>query len=67
MLEFAVRSHIEHRDKRDEADTKELLFCLLRILRGQSIAFAFGSPGYWGYSTAIGKALAAPEDPEVTA
>ena len=43
------------------ADTAELLVVLSRILEGQRVDQAFGSPGDWGYSHPIGRALAQSE------
>jgi hypothetical protein len=40
-------------------DAKDLVRALARLLAGQSLRAAFGSPGDWGYETPIGKALAA--------
>jgi hypothetical protein len=45
----------------DKRDVGELLRVLARIAEGKPLARAFGAPGDWGYGTAIGKALAAPE------
>lgn len=42
----------------DLADAKDLARALARMLAGQSVRVAFGSPGDWGYSTPVGKALA---------
>lgn len=42
----------------DLADAKDLARALARTLAGQPLRVAFGSPGDWGYSTPIGKALA---------
>lgn len=42
-------------------DDAELLCILARIVEGElAMGRVFGSPGYWGYSTPIGSALAAP-------
>lgn len=41
------------------ADDGELLLVLARIIEGQPVGRAFGSPGDWGYGTPIGRALAA--------
>jgi hypothetical protein len=48
----------ERDDAADRADAKDLVRALARMLAGQSIHLALGSPGDWGYDTAIGKALA---------
>jgi hypothetical protein len=40
-------------------DDAELLRVLARIVEGAGIERAFGSPGDWGYSHPIGRALAA--------
>jgi len=45
----------EHQKHMDDA---ELLCVLARVINGQPVEQAFGSPGDWGYETAIGKALA---------
>lgn len=46
-------------EDRDELfDAKTLLGVLAHIAEGMPIGKAFGSPGDWGYGTAIGKALA---------
>lgn len=45
-------------DAAERADAKDLCRALARTLSGQSLYAAFGSPGDWGYSTPIGKALA---------
>lgn len=37
----------------------ELLNTLARLVEGQSLYYAFGAPGDWGYGTPIGDALAA--------
>ena len=42
-------------------DVSELLLVLARVVEGKPLERAFGSPGDWGYSTPIGKALAAPQ------
>jgi hypothetical protein len=42
----------------DRSASKDLMRALARMLTGQSLRAAFGSPGEWGYGTAIGKALA---------
>lgn len=39
------------------ADGKDLARGLARILSGETIRQALGSPGDWGYSTKIGQAL----------
>lgn len=39
------------------ADAKDLTRALARLLLGQTIRAAFGSPGDWGYNTPIGTAL----------
>lgn len=39
-------------------DGAELIRVLARIVKGQSVDQAFGSPGDWGYDTPIGDALA---------
>jgi len=39
-------------------DTRDLLKVLAHITEGMPMGKAFGSPGDWGYGTAIGKALA---------
>lgn len=44
-------------DSSELADAKDLARALSRILLGQSMHSAFGSPGDWGYGTPIGKAL----------
>lgn len=41
------------------ADNAELLLVLARIIDGKPLLRAFGSPGDWGYSHPIGRALAA--------
>lgn len=41
----------------DRADSKDLVRACARLIAGQMIYAAFGSPGDWGYSTPIGKAL----------
>ncbi len=41
----------------DLIDIKDLLRCLAHIVEGIPISKAFGSPGDWGYETAIGTAL----------
>lgn len=46
-------------DASDRADAKDLCRALARLLNGESLRAAFGAPGDWGYSTPIGKALAA--------
>lgn len=43
-------------------DVAELLRVLARLVEGKTLYRAFGAPGDWGYSTAIGKALAAPPE-----
>ena len=48
-------------ERRDDA---ELFQVLARIVRGKPLEKAFGAPGDWGYSTAIGKALAAVPEPK---
>lgn len=40
-------------------DDGELLRVLACMIEGKTAAQAFGAPGDWGYSTQIGKALAA--------
>lgn len=45
-----------------DADTKELLRSLARIVEGGPVARSFGTPGDWGYETPIGQALAARPD-----
>jgi hypothetical protein len=46
-------------EDRDELfDAKTLLGVLAHIVDGMPIEKAFGSPGDWGYGTAIGNALA---------
>jgi len=42
----------------DLRDVKDLLGVLAHIVDGKPIDRAFGSPGDWGYQTAIGAALA---------
>ena len=42
----------------DLRDVKDLLGVLAHIVDGKPIDKAFGSPGDWGYQTAIGAALA---------
>lgn len=39
------------------ADAKDLARALARLISGESVRAAFGAPGDWGYSTAIGQAL----------
>ncbi|MFZ2949542.1 MAG: hypothetical protein WA003_08655 [Desulfuromonadaceae bacterium] len=39
-------------------DCAELIAVLSRVVAGSKIDKAFGSPGDWGYGTAIGDALA---------
>ncbi|KFB68908.1 hypothetical protein [Candidatus Accumulibacter vicinus] len=53
-----VASTTEEEDKtlRDAAD---LLSVLAHVVDGKPLAKAFGSPGDWGYETAIGAAIAA--------
>ena len=46
-------------DTSKKADHKELRAVLRRVVNGQTVAEAFGSPGRWGSETPIGKALAA--------
>ena len=41
-----------------EKDRAELLRVLARIVLGDPVERAFGSPGDWGYQTPIGKAIA---------
>lgn len=48
-------------DLRVLRDTKELLRVLARVAEGMPLERAFGAPGDWGYNTAIGAALAAPQ------
>ena len=43
-------------------DCAELGRTLARVIDGAPVARAFGSPGDWGYSHPIGKALAAAAD-----
>ena len=50
---------VAHIDAHDARDYSELLRCLARIIDGRAVGNAFGAPGDWGYSTAMGKALAA--------
>jgi hypothetical protein len=68
-LSTAIRAHENalqnYRDTVEEpeprkllADSAELILGLARTLEGMPINRAFGSPGDWGYRTAIGKALA---------
>lgn len=45
------------------ADNAELLVVLARVIEGKSISRAFGSPGDWGYTEPIGRALAGREAP----
>jgi hypothetical protein len=40
------------------ADDGELLVVLARIVEGREVERSFGSPGDWGYSHPIGRALA---------
>jgi hypothetical protein len=57
---------LEYSDSKEIVDdAAELLKVLARILEGNPAPRAFGAPGYYGYETAIGKALAAREDIEV--
>ena len=42
----------------DLRDVKDLLGVLAHIVDGKPVAAAFGSPGDWGYGTAISAALA---------
>lgn len=42
----------------DLRDAKDLLGVLAHIVDGKTVDRAFGSPGDWGYGTAIGDALA---------
>ena len=44
-------------------DSAELVRVLARVVEGQPILRAFGSPGDWGYGTPIGDALAGPGRP----
>lgn len=41
-----------------EPDDVELVCVLRRVVDGQHVLRAFGSPGDWGYNTPIGRALA---------
>lgn len=41
------------------ADNAELLRVLARVVEGVAVERAFGSPGDWGYSHPIGRAIAA--------
>jgi hypothetical protein len=47
----------------DLADAKDLIRALARLVNGESLRAAFGAPGDWGYSTAIGQALAKAYNP----
>lgn len=40
-------------------DAADLLRVLAHVVDGKPLAKAFGSPGDWGYETAIGSAIAA--------
>jgi hypothetical protein len=51
----------------DLADAKDLLRALARVLRGESIRAAFGSPGDWGYDSAIGRALSCADPQSIAA
>jgi hypothetical protein len=42
----------------DLCDNAELLVVLARVVEGKELARAFGSPGDWGYSHPVGRALA---------
>jgi hypothetical protein len=46
-------------------DVAELVRVLARLVEGKRLYRAFGAPGDWGYSNAIGKALAAPMDKNI--
>jgi hypothetical protein len=46
-------------DAGELADAKDMARALARLLSGEGMRSAFGSPGDWGYSTRIGKALQA--------
>jgi hypothetical protein len=65
MLSKVLRDHAQKvREEMQPSemafDTSELINVLARLIEGKPIAKAFGAPGDWGYSTAIGKALASP-------
>lgn len=44
-------------------DAEEVINVLARIVEGKPLERAVGAPGDWGYSTPIGKALAAAPAP----
>ena len=46
-------------ERKENLDTAELIAVLARVVEGQSVRAAFGSPGDWGYESPIGQALTA--------
>lgn len=44
----------------EDNDASELLRVFARVIRGKTVAYAFGAPGDWGYGTPIGDALTEP-------
>jgi hypothetical protein len=67
MLANSIRERAQDLRRSDEnpltyselKDDAELLMVLSRLVKGASVARAFGAPGDWGYSHPIGKALSA--------
>ena len=48
-----------HKKSRTLGDAYTLLLVLANVAEGESLLLAMGTPGDWGYSTPIGKALLA--------
>jgi hypothetical protein len=61
QLAAALRERADRNDDERlyDQNASELIRVLARVVEGKPIDRAFGAPGDWGYSTAIGQALAA--------
>jgi hypothetical protein len=61
QLAAALRERADRNDDERlyDQNASELMRVLARVVEGKPIDRAFGAPGDWGYSTAIGQALAA--------
>ena len=59
-IEGIVNDHIEVASESydDLMVIKVLLSVLAQVVEGHTVAYAFGSPGDWGYETPIGAAIA---------
>ena len=58
-LSLFLREHAERviDGQADQADTRELLLVLARIVEGKGLYKSFGAPGDWGYGSPIGDAV----------